>query len=318
MIANRRRMNVLSIYADQLKHLPVDLKAEVVLADMLEDGVSLDELILNPLGLTKRAFGRDISQTRWAESQHMTKRWLQIDLNRSGLYDLLPEGVFHQPTANEVATSKEVILREMSIQREREKAARAFFLPFEQEFFRQRIRIEQEQRAYPIHTDTEQPNEVLSWFWNLPGFLTSEQVKRLLYILPQIHLMVGDLVAMTACFEQVLEERVSLRLEPGGTTLVEVDTAPLGEWQLGESSVFDGWLRDEEPLLRMTVHIDRTERVAYYLPGNDGRWMIEWLAGYLVPLDAAVGIELDTSVLSDAFVLAENEVFGRLDFTTHV
>ncbi|WP_080055680.1 hypothetical protein [Spirosoma aerolatum] len=311
-------MDMLSVYAERLKHLPIDLKAEVVLADMLEDGVSLDELVLNPEGLGKRTFGRDISQTEWKEAQHTSKRWLQIDLNRSGLYDLLPEGVFHQPTANEVATSKEAILREMSIQREREKAARTFFLPFEQEFFRQRIRLEQEQRAYPVHSDTEQPNELLSWFWNLPNFLTSEQVKRLLYILPVIHHMVGDPTAMKACYEQLMEERVSLQLEPGGMTLVETDTAPLGEWQLGESSVVDGWLRDEEPLLRIIVHIDRTERVANYLPGSDGRRMIEWLAGYLAPLDAAVGIELDTSALNDTFLLAENEVFGRLDFTTNV
>ncbi|GAB4024259.1 hypothetical protein [Spirosoma gilvum] len=311
-------MDLLPIYAERIKHLPIDLKAEVILADMLEDGISLDELILNPVGLARRAFGRDISQTEWKEAQHMSKRWLQIDLNRSSLYDLLPEGVFHQPTANEVATSKEVILNEISIQRQREQEARKFFLPFEQEFFRQRLRLEQEQRAYPIHTDTDQPNEVLSWFWNLPNFLTSLQVKRLLYILPVVHQMVGDLTAMMACFEQLLEERVSLQLDPAGMTLIEADTAPLGEWQLGESSVFDGWLRDEEPLLRITVHLDRPERVSYYLPGNNGRRMIEWLTGYLVPLDAAIGIELDTSALKDTFLLTEDEVFGRLDFTTNV
>ncbi|WP_461039598.1 hypothetical protein [Spirosoma harenae] len=311
-------MEPLSTYAERISQLPIDLKAEVVLADMLEAGIPLDELVMNPVGLTKRGFGRDINRVEWVEAQHISKKWLQVDLNRSGLYDLLPEGVFHQPTTNEVPTTKEAILHEMSIQRQREQTARKFFLPIEQEFFRQRIRIEQEQRNYPIGADLPQSNDVLGWFWNLPDFLTPAQIKRLLYLLPVIHDMVGDLATMTACFEQLVEERVSLALEPPGMTLIDADTSPLGEWELGESSVFDGWVRDEDPLLRITVHIDRTERVAHYLPGNKGRQLLEWLAGYLVPLDAAVGIELDTSALKNAFVLAEDEVFGRLDFTTYL
>ena len=311
-------MESLNAYADRLNHLPVDLRAEVVLADMLDDGISLDDLILNPVGAFKRAFGRDISQTEWVEAQHKSQRWLQIDLNRNGLYDLLPEGIFHQPTANDTSVSKENILREIDVQRQREQTARRFFLPIEQEFLRQRIRIEQEQRTYLLHTDSLQSDDLLAWFWNLPDFLTSAQIKRLLYLLPVMHRIAGDFSAMNACFEQLVVEQVSVQLHVPGMELVEANTAPLGQWQLGDNAVFDGWLHNEEPLLQLTVHIDRHERVVEYLPGNNGRKLIEWLTGYLVPLDTDVRIDLDTSALEETFLFTNDDSFGRLDFTTNV
>ncbi|AKD55112.1 hypothetical protein [Spirosoma radiotolerans] len=309
-------MEPIEAYAERLNHLPVDLRAEVVLADMLEEGISPDDLIINPVGLFKRAFARDIDQVHWVESQQTTQRWLQIDLNRSGLYDLLPEGVFHQPTSPDASASTEATLREMTIQQEREKAARRFFLPIEQEFFRQRIRIEQEQRAFLLGTDTLLPDDVLGWFWALPDFLTPTQRRRLLYLLPVIHQMAGDLVAMETCFGQLIEERVSVQLDAPGKAFVHHDLSTLGQWQLGADSVFDGWLYDGEPLLRITVSIDRPERLTHYLPDGNGQRLIDWLAGYLVPLDVGISVELDTSALTDTFLFTEEDAFGRLDFAT--
>ncbi|GAB4021307.1 type VI secretion system baseplate subunit TssG [Spirosoma migulaei] len=305
-------------YAERLNHLPVDLRAEVVLAEMLDDGVSLDDVIINPVGAFNRAFGRDISRTEWIEAQHQSKRWLQIDLNRTGLYDLLPEGVFHQPTANDASSTKESVLREMAIQRQREQAARRFFLPIEQEFFRQRVRIEQGQQAFLSDADASLTDNPLGWFWNLPDFLTPTQTKRLLYLLPIVSQLAGDLIAMKACFEQLVEERVSLQVDSPGMVFLQTDTPALGQWELGTDSVFNGWLHSEEPIVRITIHIDHSDQVTSYLPGQNGRRLLEWLAGYLVPLDTDWRIELDTSQLKDSFLFASDESIGRLDFTTYV
>ncbi|GAB2790174.1 hypothetical protein GCM10027275_38800 [Rhabdobacter roseus] len=314
-------MEPITYYAERLNHLPVDLRAEVVLADMLEEGILLDDLILNPVGAFGRASGRDIHRAEWTELPHSVKKWLKIDLNRNGLYDLLPEGLFHQPTNGGTATSKEAILLEMKIQHQREQAARRFFLPIEQEFFRQRIRIEQEERTLPFTRESVSSDDFLGQFWNLPDFLTPSQTKRLLYLLPIMHRIAGNLTAMADCFEQLIEERVSLQMAPPGHNPRQVappkpHLALLGQWQLGNNSVFDGWLRDEEPLLQITVHIDRQERVGTYLPGNNGQRLVEWLSDYLVPLDAGVNIELDTSSLENTFLLASDDHCGRLDFTT--
>ncbi|GAB3782982.1 type VI secretion system baseplate subunit TssG [Spirosoma horti] len=309
-------MKPVADYAERLNHLPVDLRAEVVLADMLEDGISPDDLIINPVGLFKRAFSRDIDRVHWVESQHSTQRWLQIDLNRSGLYDLLPEGVFHQPTSPDASASTETTLREMAIQQERERAARRFFLPIEQEFFRQRIRIEQEQRAFQFGSLL--PDDMLSWFWTLPDFLTATQRERLHYLLPVIHQMAGNLVAMKTCFGQLIEERVSLQLDAPGKAFVHHDGSALGQWQLGADSVFDGWLYDGEPLLRITVSIDQPERLTDYLPDGNGQRLIDWLAGYLMPLDVGTRLVLDTSALADTFLFTEEDAFGRLDFATTI
>lgn len=309
-------MEPLNAYADSLNHLSIDLRAEVVLADMLDDGVSLDDLIVNPVGLFKRPFGRDISRVEWVEAQHKVQRWLRIDLNRSGLYDLLPEGIFHQPTSNDTSSSKESTLREMAIQQEREQQARRFFLPIEQEFFRQRLRIEQEQRAFLYGTDSVLSDDGLRWFWELPHFLTPTQRMRLLYLLPVMHQLAGDLPLMADCFGQLLDEQVCLHVESPHSEWVLTDTPALGRWQLGANSIFDGWLNDGEPVLCITICIDRLDRLTEYLPGGVGQQLIDWLAGYLVPLDTNTRWELDTSALTETFALTDEETFGRLDFTT--
>ena len=82
-------MDPLTTYANCLNHLPIDLRAEVVLADMLDDGISLNDLILNPTGGFKRSFGRDISQTSWIDMPHSSQRMVQVDLNRTDMNDLL-------------------------------------------------------------------------------------------------------------------------------------------------------------------------------------------------------------------------------------
>jgi hypothetical protein len=317
-------MESLTAYANSLNHLPFDLRAEVVMADMLDDGISTDDLIINPLGSFKRAFGRDISQVTWVEGQTNTQRWLQIDLNRTGLYDLLPEGVFHQPTTNDASVSTESTLREMAIQHERERAARRFFLPIEQEFFRHRIQIEQTQRTFLFGNDTLLPdNHLLSWFWNLPDFLTQTQLKRLMYLLPVIHRMAGDLISIEACFGQLVDERVTLTVDSPKNELVQLDTAgaylpKLGQWELGTDSVLDGWVNDGEPICTLTVHIDQTEHLTHYLSGGNGYQLLNWLAGYLIPLTTGFHVDLDTSALDNTFLFTSNAECGRLDFTTSI
>lgn len=307
----------LSAYASWLNHLPIDVRAEVLVADMLDAGIAYDDLIIQSVGAFKRAFSRDVSHTDWFESQQQDRRWLQLYLNRAGLYDLLPEGVWHQPTSNDTASSKEVVLREMQVQHQREQAARRFFLPIEQEFFRQRVRIEQEQRALLLDSAVL-PDALLGWFWGLPPFLTSAQTQRLLYIMPLMHQLAGNWEATEACFRQLIEEPVQLEWVPPGITHLQAETPGLGEWCLGATSVFDGWLGNEEATLRMSVQIDRRERLEIYLPGGKGRLLIDWLVGYLVPLDTDVAVVLDTSALPDRFSFTDEERLGRLAFSTYL
>ncbi|GAA4395341.1 type VI secretion system baseplate subunit TssG [Nibrella viscosa] len=310
-------METLDSYAKRLNRLPIDLRLEVVLADMLEDGVSLDDLIVNPLGSFNRPFGRDIADTEWVEAQHGHRRWLQINVNRNGIYDFLPEGVFHQPTSDDTLATQETILREIKIQREREEAARRFFLPLEQEFFRQRVRIEQEERTHLAqHDPFSLDDNLVAQFWELPDFLTTAQAKRLVYLLPVVYQFVGDLHRTALCFEQLLGERVSLQPELPGLVSLSADTPPLGQWQLGNDSLFGGYVREEGEVIRLRVHLSRADQVPDYLPGSNGRRVINLLQEYLLPMDTTLVVELDTSAFENAFILDDIPDSGLLDFTT--
>lgn len=320
-------MDILETYIDRLNRLPVDLKTEVILADMVEDGISLDDVVVVPAGAFRRSVGRDLDGVEWFETSKGRKRWLRLTVNRDGLYDLLPEGVFHQPTTNDPLRTKEATLREMKIQQQREQAARQFFLPLEQEFYRQRIRLELEERRYQLDTDAvEISDHVLVQFWNLPNFLDTNQVKSVLYLLPMLHQFTGDLDRMALCLEQVLDQRVSLQQQAPVTEEIQITNSAsetdgvglLGDWQLGINTVLNGVYCDVMPSIRLTIHITQPDRIMSYLPGGRQRQVVEWFNRYLFPMETSVTITLDIDIDDPGFGLTDDDFAGRLDLTTYV
>ena len=91
-------IEALEQHLDYLKRLPVDIRAEVVLADLIEYGLNPDDLVMYSMGLSKRTFHRDIESVELLKAIGDRSTKLNVELNREGIYDALPEGLFHQPT----------------------------------------------------------------------------------------------------------------------------------------------------------------------------------------------------------------------------
>ncbi len=60
-------MKDLETYAVQLNRLPADIGAEVLMADLLESGLSPEDILVNPMGLFRRNFQNDVGKVTMIE-----------------------------------------------------------------------------------------------------------------------------------------------------------------------------------------------------------------------------------------------------------
>ena len=162
---------------DIIKQLPYDLRAEVVLADLIERGLNRDVFLVSSKGLFKRRFSRDIEQVSNLDAGRKEK-FTVAEVNREGIYDTLPQAITHSVKHSKrpgLKTSVEMV-SEIKDRRAEEQAARQFFLPFENEFHQQCIELEiAERNILKGFMSNSKYTKLMNEFWQLPSILDERQ-----------------------------------------------------------------------------------------------------------------------------------------------
>lgn len=313
-----------------LRRQPFDLRLEVILAELLDYGYAFDDFLVQPVGLFARRYRRDLGAVRDEEFErgHRPVVRTVLELHREGLYDALPQQVFHQPGtgAGESGSSVRAMVENIRLQRRKEKATRLFFLPFEQEFFRCRIRIEQQERHYFTNLSARWYNQAMARFWGIadahlpPGPLTN-----LLYLLPLAHGIVGDLPRTQQCFESVLGQPVRLRVvaplrhalpaAPASSTGSASGT--LGNLELGRDLMLGGDYQETLPALEISLHGLSVAELEGYLGGTWRANALALLCEYFVAFETDIAVRYEMATTAGAsFRLGEGEEAAVLGFTT--
>jgi len=109
-----------------------DFKPEVVASSLIEQGYDPEQIVIVRQGYAKRGFSPEIEDIELKYSLQELQDFLYIKINRESLYDILPQGLFHQPVyRKKINKNKEEILEEIAIHRREEFFARKFFQAFE-------------------------------------------------------------------------------------------------------------------------------------------------------------------------------------------
>lgn len=312
-----------------LRHQPFDLRLEVVLAELLDYGYVFDDFLVQPVGLFARRYRRDLGTVRdeQFERGHRPVVRTVFEMHREGLYDALPQQVFHQPGsgATNGPTGVRVMVEDIRAQRRKEKATRLFFLPFEQEFFRCRVRIEQEERRYFSNLSARWYNEAMARFWGITDArLPAGPLTNLLYLLPLAHGIVGNLPRTQQCFENVLGQAVQLRtvaplwhaldLPPGAAPAATGTT--LGNLALGRDLVLGGNYKEILPALEITLLGLSVAELEAYLGGAWPAKALALLCEYFVAFETDTVVRYEMAAAEAHFQLGEGEESAVLGFTT--
>ena len=309
-------MTKLEKFNGLLQEMQSDIRLEVILTDLIAESLSMEDVILVSNSLFKRNYHYDIESTSETEYGTTKKKKLCFVVNREGIYDQLPEDLIHQASDTAHDTDKEVTIREMKVQQEIEKQSRLFFLPFEHEFYRQRVKLEVEERKFLFETNNVLPGEIFDYLWDLPEFLDDLQKSKLGVLIPVLNKIVGNTELLAFIIESITGNNIEIRERAPGKFLLK-DEPQLGEMQLSLNSILGGQVSGLQPGFTVVIFVSETELPADYMPGGKKIAVHEFLCNLLMPLDTDIVFEPDFSKASASFIIENDTSYlGRLNYTT--
>ena len=179
-----------------------NVKAEAIIAELQKNTSIKDEdLVIENKSTFRRSHRRDIINIG-----SIDEGILNINLSRNGLYDHLPEGLFHSKDTSKGRIAYPELRKSY---KKEEQEARHFFSPLENEFFYQKLKIEnKEQDLFNNFINLE--DEFLIDFWKVDSSIPKKYLSKLIKLLPFAYKIAGDLELTRLCLEEVLNLNVKI------------------------------------------------------------------------------------------------------------
>jgi hypothetical protein len=202
-----RNFNEIVSSVNRLRH---DIKAEAIIADIIENGLTTSNIVVYPEGLFRRRFNQDISDAEVKKLEN-GQEVLEFHITRDGIYDTLPAGIFHDHP-KESANNGGEMANHSKKQRLIEKYARLLFQPFENEIFLKQIELELEERKIITRFNENLFDDIFSEFWKMDITLPQKLLSRLILLLHLTHKITGNFELMARTLEIIIEETVKIKL----------------------------------------------------------------------------------------------------------
>jgi hypothetical protein len=292
--------------ACELQQRSTDIKAEVWLNQAIDNGLLPSDVVVLNNRFFEREFTQDISNTNIVEADWLN-HYLEVQLSRPGLYDMLPEGLFFQPKAADM--QRVLSVAEMAAQyranKIKEREIRRFFQPLENEFFHQQVQLEREEMRLLDGLKEGKLNRFFLQFWDLPEALDTSLAISLLLLLPYAHQIAGNIGLMQQALSLMLQEPVFIKRGRPQPTAVNDLVQPLGMQALGDTMVCGTEFMEDYPVLEYQVGPLKNSTVTSYLTGGENELLIQTFNRFFAPLDADITVEIEIEKSSATMEMSE-------------
>lgn len=300
-------------------HRNTDVRAELIAADAIESGIRLGNISIRPVGISKRTYSRDVLKLDLLMDQSGMPSQMHLDVSREGIYDMLPEGLFHQPDPDKRSMKVHDLVEEIKRSRKEEEDARKFFFPIEKEINRQRILIEVEERkSYEDYSD-HYKNQLFFKLWPELTELRKEYINPLVKVLPRSCEIAGRLDKTEYCFRKVLG--VDLTLIPGEPFYSISPTTEkicLGDIMLGADSCLGNCRVDVETAIHIVIGPIRKSQLTDFLPNGQAFKVLRLLQKYFLPMECSVNLEIVLKKEEEVLILSDSQTDGVLGITSRI
>jgi type VI secretion system protein ImpH len=306
--------------AEQPNRLDTDFKAAAIAAAMIEQGAApASQVMILPAGPDKRAYGKDIAGITAYSSIYRDRRMTLIRINREGLYDMLPEGLFHRPPASSIMMDEEDMVKDIKDRRESEKQARTFFAPLEAELYHLRTIIELYENRLDKKGEYDELVNIFFKEWAEFRCFTNKQMLILMHVLPVIHERRNDLPFITGVLDIMFGVTFNLeyKLTSAARSTREAPQQPtrLDGNVLGVNFVVGNIDEPEEELL-ITMGPLTAQQMLDFLPGTRHSEALSVLLGYFVPMQSGTRTQFVIGPEYQKVVLGSTSENSCLGFTT--
>jgi hypothetical protein len=302
--------------------LNTDYKATVKAAELIETGeFQADQISVIPIGPKKRAFAKEVSSYSLYYSESKRKDCLNIEVNREGFYDMLPEGLFHRPPSGSTGMSEEEMIADVQEKRAEEKDARRFFMPFEAEINHLRVQFELYENRLDKKTSYSDLTRIFASEWKEFELFDKEQGIIWMHLLPIIHQKRNDVKFLGQLLNLLFKIPVNIVYSTPSfkqTTVEEGMQFKLGQGALGIDSIIGSSFDSDEE--EVTIHIGpaSTSRLVYFMPGTAYAYLINTAVSYLMPVETEIKINLLASEEHKLGTLGAESSNSYLGYTVYL
>ena len=271
-----------------------DVKAEVILGDLLKSGdLDFDQFIIQKDGQFTRAYRFDILNAEVVDFDYDSKQFLKLILSRDSIYDMLPEGVTHQSKHDVPGKGVDTMIKEYNIRKKQQKAARNFFQPFENEFFRYGVETELFESEFLHELNGSKAPEMFYNFWNISQDFPPLLVSKFIKLLPFAYKIVGDISLAAHILSILLEEEVKVTDREYQEYSDDDQGILLGESRLGLDFITGNSYDDYSKHLDIKIGPLRNASFTEFIHEGNKKKFVDMFYEHFFPLE----VEIKTIVL---------------------
>jgi type VI secretion system protein ImpH len=299
-----------------------DFKAEVIAAEMVENGIPSERIVILMSGAQKRPYRKDVDTIAEELSDYDHKEYFTVKTPKEGIYDMLPEGLFHFPGSHNSAKTDKEIIDSIKRRREEERNARRFFLPFEAAIRHLSIQMALYENEVDKRSQYDELIKIFFPHWRIFQYLDNRQADLFIHLLPIIHNIRDDHKIIEEILELIflLPVNVSIRsrnvFDANDAIISKLGNTRLGvDFTTGNDTYDDG----EDEILISIGPIDG-KQFQHFIPGATGTKILELLCDYLLPvnIDIITQFELKKEDKRTKLYDGENEMNCTLGVNTYL
>ncbi len=307
--------NIVDMHYNKLQ---TDFKAEAVAVNLLKYHRAVSNIFIDRIGINDRAYLKDIKSIS-SNYLGFDEEVFTIETYREGIYDYLPEGIFHPPSLGASRKNVETVVREIRKQKRVEEDARKFFKPFELEIFFTEISALLKESDFDISSDTDALLNTVSELWPLIKMMDKQNAYIFIYILPFFHQIRGDKKWFERCMSAFLQVPVNVTFSPNVIERVEEhdDSMLLGNSRLGVTYIPSGSHMDGQRNWVVNIGPIPYMEMKKYIKGNVFRKVLQAMYDYFLPVNVEVEENFITEKQEYSFALDNDERnASRLGYST--
>ncbi|WP_118951985.1 hypothetical protein [Taibaiella helva] len=301
-----------------LQKMAADFKAEVIATQLLAEELDVSKIVIDRLGSTPRTHTKDVYRSYEDISQYNLDKYTVLQSYRQSIYEAIPENVFHPPTLGGLGKTQDEIVEEIKHQRKKEREARIFFKPFEQEAPYLEMQALMLELMYEKKGSYDNLYRLFEQGWPVISKLPYSTALSFIYILPILNEVRGNrewtekcLAFLTGFPVNIKENYVSGRIDE------ELDSFTIGKTALGINSNFSG--NQYDGMFGWDIHIGPVPEylTVSVLPQSGFTQLLDILCEHFVPANIFVSYFIQSEPVPQTALLPDT-ASGRLGYTFYL
>ncbi len=273
----------------ELRLITLDYNASVIAGEIIDHGVSQESICFKNRSIFKRFVSKEIESIYWDRVENEPDQ-LVFDLNKEGLYDMLPEAVIHAPGTKKKG---EEYSDEFKEQRQQEKDARKFFSPIENEFAQRILDFDLIERELFKNNNKVKNRQFFEYFFGKSDMLNDQQLLTLIHVLPLSHKIRSDLKLISLTLSKILNYHVIVTKQFCRQKLIcdDISKTPTGIQTLGVDMILSDFIISYSWKYKIQIQEVPIDDFKTFIPSGKNRNIIDFVISFFFPVTSDIEIE---------------------------